>query len=145
MNPFQILFVLFIVVPLAEIYLLIQVGGVIGALPTVVLVVLTAVIGAGLLRMQGFSTMMRARQSLERGEVPAIEMLEGAAMLVGGALLLTPGFFTDALGFLTLIPPVRRWMIMSFLRRANVITSHQGPPSGDGPRTIEGEFRRHDR
>ena len=145
MNPFQLLFALFILVPVLEIYLLIKVGGVIGALPTALLVVMTAVIGAGLLRMQGFSTMLRAREAMARGELPAIEMLEGVAMLIGGALLLTPGFFTDALGFLCLIPPVRRWLILRFLQRANVIIAHRGAPSGHGPRTIEGEFTRRDR
>lgn len=145
MNPFQLLFALFILVPVLEIYLLIKVGGVIGALPTALLVVMTAVIGAGLLRMQGFSTMLRAREAMARGELPAIEMLEGVAMLIGGALLLTPGFFTDALGFLCLIPPVRRWLILRFLQRANVIIAHRGAPPGHGPRTIEGEFTRRDR
>lgn len=142
MTPFRFLFVLFLLVPVLEIYLLIQVGGLIGAIPTVFLVVFTAVLGVQLLRFQGLSTLNRVRASLERGEVPATEMLEGAMLLVGGALLLTPGFATDAVGFLCLIPAVRRRLAVWFLGRYVV------PPPGDddhgrhGPRTLEGEFRR---
>ena len=111
MNPFQLLFVLFLVIPLAEIYLLIKVGGIVGAGPTVFLVVFTAVLGAWLLRIQGFSTLARVRSTMSQGGIPAIEMMEGAVLLVSGALLLTPGFFTDTIGFLCLIPALRRAMI----------------------------------
>jgi UPF0716 protein FxsA len=150
MHPFHILFLLFLLVPLLEIYLLIKVGGIVGALPTVFLVVFTAVLGAGLLRIQGFSTMARVRHTLNRGGIPAMEMLEGAVLLVSGALLLTPGFFTDTIGFLCLIPPFRRAMIKVALRR--FITPFGGGPGAGrpgqehshGPRTIEGEFRRED-
>lgn len=103
MNPFYILFLLFLGIPLLEIYLLIEVGAKIGALPTVFLVVFTAVLGVFLLRIQGFSTLTRLRGTLAQGGIPAVEMLEGAVLLVTGALLLTPGFFTDALGFLCLV------------------------------------------
>ena len=92
MSPFQLLFLLFIIVPLTEIYLLIQVGGVIGALPTVLLVVFTAVLGAWLLRMQGVSTLRRVQSAMQHGQIPAIEMVEGMVLVVSGALLLTPGF-----------------------------------------------------
>jgi UPF0716 protein FxsA len=153
MHPYQILFLLFLLVPLLEIYLLIKVGGIVGALPTVFLVVFTAVLGAGLLRIQGFSTMTRVRNTLAQGGIPAVEMLEGAVLLVAGALLLTPGFFTDAIGFLCLIPPVRRAMIKLALRRFfTPFGGGRGPGAGrpphdtpsHGPRTIEGEFRRED-
>lgn len=143
---------LFLVVPLVEIYLLIEVGQVIGALPTVGLCVLTAVVGGALLRYQGFQTMMRAQQNLQRGQLPAIEMFEGVALAIGGALLLTPGFATDVVGFLCLIPWSRRAMIRAAMRRMQVT---YGPPPGGpgtgptaGPRgrsTIEGEFERRDR
>ncbi len=147
MHPFRILFLLFLLVPLLEIYLLIKVGGIIGALPTVFMVVFTAVLGALLLRVQGFSTLARVRSTLERGGIPAVEMLEGAVLLVAGALLLTPGFFTDAIGFLCLIPSLRRAMIRRLLR--NVVMKGFGGPRGPaggphGPHTIEGEFRRED-
>ncbi len=147
MRPFQILFLLFLLIPLLEIYLLIKVGGIIGALPTVFMVVFTAVLGAWLLRIQGLSTLMRVRATLAQGGIPAVEMLEGAVLLVAGALLLTPGFFTDAIGFACLVPSLRRALIRRVLRNA-VATGFggpQGPASGPrGPRTIDGEFRRED-
>ena len=146
----RLLFILFLTVPLIEIYLLIKVGSIIGALPTVVLVVLTAVIGAALLRMQGFMTMQRVRQSMARGEIPALEMLEGVVLLISGALLLTPGFFTDTIGFLGLIPPLRRGLILWLIDRG-VIAAMQpgrhgrhGGGQGSGHHTIEGQFWRDD-
>ena len=142
MNPFQLLFLLFLIIPLMEIYFLVQVGSVIGALPTVFLVVFTAVLGVSLLRIQGFSTLTRLRGTMAQGGIPAVEMLEGAVLLVTGALLLTPGFFTDALGFLCLIPVFRRSLIKWFLGR--FLKPFKGPGNGPGPRTIEGEYRRED-
>ncbi|MDH5361069.1 MAG: FxsA family protein [Gammaproteobacteria bacterium] len=135
------LFLLIILVPLVEIYLLIQVGGLIGALPTVIAVVLTAVIGSVLIRQQGLSTLQRARQGMSAGQLPAMEMLEGIALLVSGAFLLTPGFFTDAVGFLLLVPLIRRGLIAYIMRNAVVMhaqrTAHGESPSG--PTTYEGE------
>ena len=155
MNPFSILLILFLTIPLLEIYLLIKVGGVIGAFPTVFMVVFTAVLGAWLLRIQGFSTMTRVRRTMEQGGIPAMEMLEGAVLLVSGALLLTPGFFTDAIGFLCLVPSLRRtmirWMLGRFLTPPGGFGgpgagSHGGSSrrSHHGPTTLEGEFRRED-
>jgi len=112
---FRSLFILFLLVPLIEIYFLIQVGSVIGAAWTVFLVVATAVIGAGLLRQQGFSTLQRAQTSLAHGEIPAIAMLEGVALLISGAMLLTPGFFTDTIGFILLVPTFRQAVIKQLL------------------------------
>ena len=143
------LLLLFFTVPLVEIYVLLEVGGVIGALPTIGLVVLTAVIGAGLIRAQGIATLGRVRDELDRGELPAVGILEAALLLVAGALLLTPGFVTDTVGFLILVPPLRRRAIRSFLEKRMVVdgTPPGTPPgSGDrtGPRVIEGEYRRED-
>src|SRR5690606_19661020 len=101
------LFLLFVLTPIVEMWVLIKVGGVIGALPTIGLVLLTAVIGLALLRMQGFATLLRARQKMEEGQLPAKELVEGIFLAVGGALLLTPGFVTDALGFACLLPGTR--------------------------------------
>jgi UPF0716 protein FxsA len=148
MNPLAILFLLFIGVPLVEIYFLIKVGGVVGAIPTVFLVVFTAMLGVLLLRFQGISTMQRVQATLARGEVPAVPMLEGALLLVAGALLLTPGFVTDSLGFLLLIPPLRQHLVRAWLRRF-IVPPRGGPggprpPEDRGPRTLEGEFRRED-
>lgn len=118
---FRLLFVLFLIVPLVEIYFLIQVGQVIGAGWTVFLVVATAVIGAFLLRLQGFQTLHRAQTSMAQGQLPATEMLEGLCLLISGALLLTPGFVTDTLGFLLLTPPVRQALIKQMLKNSSVI------------------------
>jgi UPF0716 protein FxsA len=107
---FPLIAFFFLAVPIVEIYLLIQVGQEIGAGWTVLLVVLTAVIGVWLLRIQGLSTLTRAQRRLQDNELPAREILEGIALVVAGAFLLTPGFFTDAIGFLLLFPPTRIWL-----------------------------------
>lgn len=136
MNPFAILLILFIGVPLAEIYLLIIVGGWIGAGWTIFLVLLTAVIGTALLRQQGLSTLFRARRTIDAGGVPALELLEGLLLAAGGALLLTPGFITDAVGFACLLPLSRQLMVRLVLQRLQPVDGH--------PRTLEGDFRRDD-
>jgi UPF0716 protein FxsA len=145
MRPFQLLFAVFLLVPLVEIYLLIKVGSLIGAGWTVFLVVFTAVVGAWLVRAQGLSTFGRVQAMLGRGELPAMEVFEGLFILVAGALLLTPGFFTDAVGFACLVPPLRRAAISAMLRRGIIHTAGPGGPHGQrhphGPRTLEGEFR----
>lgn len=143
MSAFQWLLLIFLTVPLAEIYLLLEVGSVIGALPTVGAVVLTAVVGAALVRAQGFSTVMRIRASLDAGEIPAMAMLEGAFLLVAGALLLTPGFLTDAIGFAFLCPPLRRALIEHFLIE-RLVQAQQPAGRPGGPHVIEGEFRKDD-
>ena len=104
---FPVFALIFLIIPLIEIYILIQVGQVIGALWTVFFVVATAVLGVHLLKQQGLSTLTRAQNRMQQGEVPANEMLEGIGLLVAGAFLLTPGFFTDALGFSFLVPITR--------------------------------------
>ena len=143
MFVFRNLLLLFLIVPIIEIYLLIQVGSLIGALPTVVLVVLTAVLGAALLRSQGFATLGRIQATMARGEVPAIELMEGAMLLFGGALLLTPGFFTDAIGFVCLLPQLRKQVVLWLIKRGMVsgtVVGGGAAPSQQGSRTIEGEY-----
>lgn len=120
MRTFPLFAVLFFLIPLIEIYFLIQVGGVIGVLPTVLLVVLTAVVGAFLLRQQGLSTLARFQSSMAQGELPATAMFEGVMLIIGGALLMTPGFFTDAIGFACLLPFSRKWLAKAMLSRVNV-------------------------
>jgi len=147
MSPFPVMLLLFLLVPLIEIYVMIQVGGIIGALPTVLLVVLTAVAGATLARFQGMATLQRLQATLARGEAPAIEMFEGVLLLVGALLLLTPGFITDLLGFACLIPITRRALAFWALKRFTVVTPAgpgQKKPGGDPSRTLEGEFHRDD-
>lgn len=143
-----IFFLLFLVVPLVEIYLLIQVGRVIGALPTIGLCVLTALLGGVLLRQQGLGTLRRARANLNRGEIPALELFEGVALAMGGALLLVPGFATDIAGLTCLIPFTRRRLMRAVLTRMRVVYGPARGRSGTDPgghRTIEGDFKRRDR
>ena len=111
------LFPICVVVTLAEIYVLVSVGQAIGGLSTVLLVVITAFIGTSLLRQQGWSTMAKAQQSMAEGRTPAMEMLEGVVILVSGILLLTPGFLTDGLGLLGLMPWRRHYFINHFLEK----------------------------
>lgn len=122
---------LFIVMPIAELWLLITVGQSIGVLPTIGLVLLTAVIGLSLLQQQGGETLLRARGKMKVGEMPAIEMLEGMVLGVCGALLLTPGFVTDTVGFLGLVPPVRRWLIMHSGMMSKLSGNPQSSPMND--------------
>ena len=148
--------ILFIVVPLVELYLIIEVGSAIGALWTVLLVLLTAFFGVSLLRIQGFSTLNRARRSMEAGTLPALEMMEGMVLAIAGALLITPGFLTDILGFLCLIPATRRAFIRYLVQHSTVhgqgFYTHSTTQEGDvhrghgrqHGRTIEGEFHRED-
>ncbi len=150
MNLFPILLVVFFSVPLVEIYFLIQVGRWIGALPTVFMVVFTAVLGALLMRQQGLSTLQRAQLMLARGELPALELVEGVVLQASGALLLTPGFVTDTLGFLGLVPPVRRrlarWLLRHWFMPGNWPGGPRPPSAGPGgdSHIIEGEYRRED-
>lgn len=149
MPSFTPIFVFFLIIPLAEIWFLIKVGGVVGAGWTIFLVVFTAVVGAGLVRVQGLSTLNRIQQSMQQGQMPAMAMFEGLALFLAGALLLTPGFFTDAIGFSLLIPPLRRLMVKSILMKS-VIKMRPGSDikRGDGsagePKPLDGQWRRED-
>ena len=111
------IFPIFVVVTLAEIYVLVSVGDAIGAWSTILLVIITALIGSTLLKQQGWSIMAKAQQSIAEGRTPALEMLEGVVILVSGVLLLTPGFITDGLGLLGLMPWSRRYFINHFLEK----------------------------
>lgn len=113
----RILLLFFIAVPLLEMLLLFEVAGHIGGLWTVGLVVLTAVVGIQILKRQGLRTLLRARQRLETGELPAKEIIEGMLIAAAGALLLTPGFITDTLGFVFLTPPLRGAIADWLIRR----------------------------
>ena len=141
----RVLLLLFIVMPVVEMWLLITVGGQIGAMATIGLVLLTAVVGAKLLREQGFETLWRGQSKLAEGQLPAQEIVEGIILAVSGALLLTPGFLTDAIGFAGLIPPIRAVFVGRLLSkmvvapagaRAGGFTTRQGTQDPD---VIEGE------
>jgi UPF0716 protein FxsA len=138
-------------VPLIEIALFIQVGGWIGLAPTLALVVLTAVIGAWILRRQGISVLMRASRQLSDGSLPVVEVFEALCLVVAGALLLTPGFFTDTIGALLLVPALRRTLYQRLRGRIELHVFQGpddrfgggagGPPSAPTPGpTIEAEF-----
>ncbi|MEC6815916.1 FxsA family protein [Photobacterium toruni] len=104
---FPLLMLLFIVVPMVEIGLFIQVGGLLGLWPTIAIVFFTAVIGASLVRSQGITTLNSVQHKLQQGEVPTQEIVEGMLLVVAGVLLLTPGFMTDVLGIVLLVPLLR--------------------------------------
>ena len=142
----------FIAVPLVEMLLLFEVADYIGGLWTIFLVVLTAVIGVQVLKRQGFSTLLRANQRLEGGQLPAQEVVEGFFLAFAGALLLTPGFITDTLGFLCLTSPLRRMLAHKFIESGLLKSARSGAGGGfywrsrttfgkeDNSTTIEGEY-----
>lgn len=146
MRSYSIFAVLFLIIPIIEIFFLIKVGEVIGALPTIILVVLTAVIGAGLLRQQGLSTLARLQQSLGQGKLPAQEMIEGVLLAVGGALLMTPGFVTDTMGFLCLLPVTRQLLAKAIIKRSALQMQikmggfAQGSTWGQDGDIVEGDY-----
>ena len=114
------LLLLFILVPLFELYILIKIGGYLGAFPTVALVVFTALLGIVIVRLQGLRTLQKTRQSLSQGIVPAEEMVDGVLIFVGGVLLIIPGVLTDLFALVLLIPYSRtifkRWLRRRFDR-----------------------------
>ena len=109
------LLAVFIIIPLIELVILIKVGSYIGLWPTILIVVLTGVVGAALARYQGFLIINKIRSDVSSGRVPARELIDGLLVLIGGIVLLTPGFLTDIFGFVLLIP-VTRNLIKGFVR-----------------------------
>ena len=161
-----LLLLIFIVIPLAEIAVFIQVGDAIGLGPTIAIVIITAIIGTALLRAQGFATLSRAQKTVSEGGIPIDSVIDGASLLVAGAFLLTPGMITDSLGFLLFVPAFRHWLaklaFKKFTQNANINVnvfgnktnntdprtdhnrnphdfSDQPRPDGKGP-VIDGEF-----
>lgn len=133
----------FIATPLVELFILIEVGSVIGALPAILLCVATAALGAALVRAQGLRTLREAQAAMGRGEVPAVAMLEGVVLALAGVLLLTPGLVTDAIGFAALMPPLRRGLLLRGLRahlRPHFVASSATRPGGGV--TLDGELQR---
>jgi len=148
-----LLFVAILAVPAAELWVVLQVAGGIGLGATLALLVLVSIAGASLLKQQGLAAWRRLNTTLQRGEMPAGELIDAGLILLGGALLLTPGFLTDAVGLLLLLPPGRaavkglagrllaRWARRRFelrVARPGVypadVTSRRGGGGGDGPR-----------
>jgi UPF0716 protein FxsA len=160
MRVFLLLFLLF---PVLELFVLVRVAMSIGFLPTFLLVVGTSLAGLFIIRVAGFATAMRARESLSRGELPAQQMLEGLMIAVGGGLLLLPGFISDVLGVICLLPITRRVLVNTLRKRAeeqalrqrafaeNMQASNDPrrpgtihPPTRE-PDVIEGEFEHRDK
>lgn len=146
-----LILIAFILVPIIEIAVFIEVGSQIGLWPTIGIVVLTAIIGTGLLRQQGLSVLFRIQENLQANKIPVRELFDGICLVIAGALLLTPGFVTDAVGFLLFVAPLRRslanYVGQRFVQKANVRFHQQGPAShpdmqsntNAGP-VIDGEF-----
>lgn len=146
------LFLLFVAVPIIEIALFIQVGGLIGLFPTLAIVIVTALLGTYLVRQQGAAALGQLRSSFSELKDPSEPLAHGAMILFSGALLLTPGFFTDAVGFLLLVPAFRQWAFREAKKRVKVqsftVNSQtryysndpQSPAQHRDPGTIEGEW-----
>lgn len=120
-----LLAIVFIVVPLAELYVILQVGQAIGVLDTIGLLILISVVGAWLAKREGIGVLRRIQRSIEAGRVPGTELIDGFLILLAGALMLTPGFLTDILAILLLLPPVRvvvrRQLRRVFARRIEIL------------------------
>ena len=112
-----VLFVIFIVVPIAELYVIIKIGEAIGVLPTIALLILDSIVGSMLMRQQGRAAWYRFNRALAEGRVPGREVIDGVLVIFGGALLLTPGFLTDILGAILLVPPTRALVRRVLVRR----------------------------
>lgn len=159
---FRILFFLFVIIPIIEIAVLMQVGAWLGAWPTIAIVVITAWLGAKNVKQQGIATLQSVQDKMAQGEAPSDEIVAGLLLLVAGVLLVTPGFVTDFFGLSLLIPQVRRGLInavQSQLTQHSVVqtqqfTFHHQQHSFDqkveketpqsGGKTLEGEFERKD-
>jgi len=137
-----LLLLLFIVLPIAELYVIIQVGGAIGVVPTLAILLLDGILGAALTRSQGRSAWRRFNEAMAAGKVPAKEVFDGACIIVGGAFLLAPGFITDAIGLSLLVPPSRalyRRILLSGARRVGparpvmFFYDRRGSVPGGGP------------
>lgn len=139
----------FIVIPIAELLLLFEVADLIGGLATLGLVIVTAFVGLSVLRQQGFSTLRRADQRMKSGQIPGQEIIEGMLLAFAGALLLTPGLITDAIGFALLTPVIRRRLAGRLLRSGSGMfvggfssySGWQGRPGGEanGGDVVDGE------
>ena len=147
-------FLVFFSIPIVEMYLLIEVAERIEALPTILLVMLTAVLGVSLIRQQGLSTLTKGIRRLNQAEIPAAEIIEGVLLAVAGAFLITPGFLTDSIGFMIIIPMIRRITALMLLKRMAAradFRSNDSDLRGGSNKTrdasgsvIEGEYEKKD-
>jgi UPF0716 protein FxsA len=140
---FAILLLMFIFVPVVEIGVLIHVGGSIGLWPTIGLVLITAFVGASLVRSQGLQTLLSVQQRLQQGELPAQQIFEGMLLAVAGVFLLIPGFVTDLVGMVILLPAPRAIIARYLMTRIRLQSSAKGFHSTDNHgSTFDGEFER---
>ncbi|TBU96246.1 membrane protein FxsA [Stutzerimonas kirkiae] len=148
----RIFFLLFLLFPLAELAVLIKVGSSIGVLATILLLILSGMAGVLVMRLAGFATAWRMRERMARGELPEKEMLQGALLAVAGGLLILPGFISDLIALLILLPFTRRMLLNAFQRRVEEQASRQRASAddlrqreaGQKPNVIEGEWERRD-
>lgn len=136
---------LLLAAPLIELWFIIRVGATLGAVNTIVLLVVAGILGMHLLRRQSLQTLLRVDQRLQTGELPAEEILEGFVLTLAALCLVIPGFITDVLAIPLLVPPLRRWVVRRYLHSRH-FHQHYPPGPGGQPRgeTIEGEWRRED-
>ena len=129
MNSF---FLLFIGVPALEVFLMIKIGGKIGALNTVSLILLTAIVGIYFAKLEGIKTMQSGVMNLYQNKIPIYEMISGASIAIAALLLIIPGFFTDTIGFLILIPFTRKILISFFVKKRNISSNQESSKTLDG-------------
>ena len=134
---FFIIIAIFVLIPIIEISLFIEIGSIIGSFYTVMLIFLTAIVGVFFVRQQGISTFQKLASQLRNLEAPVQTMFEGLVILIAGILLITPGFFTDALGFLGLIP-ISRIIFIKLV--ASYMLSRYGNQNNQHDSTIEGDY-----
>lgn len=135
------LFLLFVALPIIEIAILVNVGEVIGGWNTIAIVIITAFAGAHLVRQQGLSTLTQAQNKMQSGQIPGQEMAEGLLLVISGVLLVTPGFVTDAIGFLFCLPFTRPIIAQALIKHfpVNVVTPNQQPFNQRGPYNPNGQ------
>ncbi len=145
-QTYMIFFIIFVIIPLIEISLFVSVGEEIGLVKTLLLCLLTAMIGAVLIRQQGLQTLLTARSAMNKGEVPVSAIFDGICLAVSGALLMTPGFFTDAIGFSLCVPKIRE--VLRHKLAAHFDIHVPGDPAGQhrrvDPDVIEVEYEKLD-
>lgn len=129
---FPLLVLLFIVVPIVELYVIVQVAGGIGVLETIGLLIVVSVVGAWLVRREGMGVLRKVQTQLAAGEMPTKQIVDGGLIMFAGALMLTPGFVTDAVGVLLLIPPTRIAVRTVLMRRFRGRIQTVGGPVGAG-------------
>lgn len=130
---FPLILVLFLVVPIVELYVIVQVAGGIGVLETLGLLIVVSIVGAWLVKAQGYGIIRRVQTKLAAGELPGAELVDGALILFAGALMLTPGFVTDGVGLLLLLPPTRAIVRVFLMKRFSVMADARVASFGFGP------------